>query len=379
MASSLEGNKVIAAVLTAGIVAMGSGVASRILYQPHRLEEPVFRIAAADGEAPAAEAAPAEPLPVLLAAADPAEGEVVARKCVACHSFEAGGANKVGPNLYGIVGAKIAHIDGFAYSTAMAEHGGEWTYENLDGFLKAPKDWLPGTKMGFAGLAKDTERAAMIAYLRTLADDPLPLPEVPAAGEAADEQAAAPAEEPAADAAAAAPAEKPAAEEVAAAPAEEPAAETADAAEPAPVETAAAAAEPAAAAAAPAAEAADTANGALLELVATADPTAGQTVARKCTACHTFEQGGANKIGPNLWGVVGRPIGSHDGFRYSDAMAGHGGAWTLDSLDAYIADPKGYVPGNRMAFAGVKNPEDRAALLAYLRSLSDNPVPLTGG
>jgi cytochrome c len=77
--------------------------------------------------------------------------------------------------------------------------------------------------------------------------------------------------------------------------------------------------------------------------------------------------------------VVGRPIGSHEGFKYSDAMAGHGGSWTLQSLDQYIENPKAYVPGNKMAFAGVKKPEDRAALLAYLRSLSDNPVPLTGG
>jgi cytochrome c2 len=270
----------------------------------------------------------------------------------------------------------------------MAEHGGEWTYENLDGFLKSPKDWLPGTKMGFAGLAKDTERAAMIAYLRTLADDPLPLPEVPAEAEAAAAPAAepgaagtaaAPAEEPAAEQAAAAPAEEPAAQETATASAAEPAEETAPAAVPTPVETAAVAEEPAAETAAPAAEADGAANGALLQLVAAADPTAGQTVARKCTACHSFEQGGPNKVGPNLWGVVGRPVGAHEGFKYSDAMAGHGGNWTLESLDHYVENPKAYIPGNKMAFAGVKKPEDRAALLAYLRSLSDNPVPLNGG
>ena len=372
MASSLEGNKIVAAVLTAGIVAMGSGVASRILYQPHRLEEPVFRIAAAEAEAPAAAVAPTTPLPVLLAAADPAAGEQVAKKCVACHSFDKGGANKVGPNLYGIVGARIAHSDGFAYSTAMAEHGGTWTYENLDGFLKAPKDWLPGTKMGFAGLAKEGERADMIAYLRSLADEPLPLPEAAAA--TADEPAAAAAAEPAAETAAAPAEEPPAQDEVAAAapPAEEPPAQDEVAA--APVDAAAA---PAQEAAAPVP--ADAADGALLQLVAVADPSAGQVVARKCTACHSFEPGGPNKVGPNLWGIVGRPVAAHEGFRYSDALAAHGGAWTLDSLDHYVEDPKGYIPGNKMAFAGIKKAEDRAALLAYLRSLSDSPVPLNGG
>lgn len=177
MASSLEGNKIFAALLTAGIIAMGSGVASRILFQPHELEEPVIRLAAEETEAPAeAEAAPSEPLPVLLAAADPAVGEQVAKKCAACHSFDAGGANKVGPNLYGIVGAKVAHAEGFSYSPAMAEHGGEWTWESLDAFLLAPKDWLPGTKMSFAGLKKDSERAALLAYLRTLSDSPVELP-----------------------------------------------------------------------------------------------------------------------------------------------------------------------------------------------------------
>jgi cytochrome c len=354
MASSLEGNKIFAAILTAGIIGLGSGVVSRILYQPHELEEPVIRMAAPEGGAPAGEEpTPSEPLPVLLAAADPAQGEQVAKKCATCHSFDQGGPNKIGPNLYGIVGNKIAHAEGFAYSDAMAGHGGEWTFDNLDHFLKAPKEWLPGTKMTFAGLPKDTERAAVIAYLRTLSDSPVPLPEAPAPAEG--QQAAAP---PEGQQAAAPPAEQPTA------PASEPAQETA-AAPPAGTQ--------------PAAEAQAGEAGGVSQLVAAADVAAGQSAARKCQACHSFDEGGPNKVGPNLWGVVGRPIGQHEGFKYSEAMAGHGGQWTLENLDHYLAAPKEWLPGNKMAFAGVKKEEERAAILAYLRSLSDNPVPLTGG
>jgi cytochrome c len=183
MASSLEGNKIFAAILTAGIIASGSGVLSRMIYGPHHLEEPAFRIeipdAAGGGEAGAA-AAEEKPLPVLLAAADPAAGANVAKKCAACHSFEKGGPNKVGPDLWGIVGRDVGKHEGFSYSPAMAEHGGQWTFEDLNAFLKAPKTAVPGTKMAFAGLPKETERADVLAYLRTLSDNPVPLPEAPA-------------------------------------------------------------------------------------------------------------------------------------------------------------------------------------------------------
>ena len=181
MASSLEGNKILGAILTAGIIASGAGFASRVLYSPHMLEEPVFRVAVEDttaAETEAAEETPATPLPVLLAAANAEAGAAVAKKCASCHSFDQGGANKVGPNLWGVVDRPIGTHEGFAYSEAMAGHGGNWTWDDLDHFIAAPKTFLPGTKMSFAGLSKETERADLLAYLRTLSDSPVELPAV---------------------------------------------------------------------------------------------------------------------------------------------------------------------------------------------------------
>ncbi|MGB1547087.1 MAG: c-type cytochrome [Alphaproteobacteria bacterium] len=97
----------------------------------------------------------------------------------------------------------------------------------------------------------------------------------------------------------------------------------------------------------------------------------GQKVFRKCKVCHTAEKGGGHKAGPNLWNVVGRKKGSAEGFSYSSAMKEADGTWTEADLDAYLASPKQFLPGNRMAFAGVRKPEDRADLIAYLKSLAD--------
>jgi cytochrome c len=110
-------------------------------------------------------------------------------------------------------------------------------------------------------------------------------------------------------------------------------------------------------------------------LLASADAERGKGTAKLCASCHTFDQGGANRVGPNLWGVVGRDVGGSGGFAYSPAVAGHPGAWTYEELDHWLASPARAIPGNKMAFNGVRNPKDRANLLAYLGTLGGARVP----
>jgi len=175
---NLEVNKGVAAVLVAGIVFMVSGVVASLLVAPHQLYESVLKIET--GAQPAAAPGPAEPLtPIgpLLANADLAAGEAAAkRQCAACHSFNEGGRNGVGPNLYSIIGREHAAVAGFNYSNAAKGHSGPWSYEEMNAWLKKPSAFAPGTRMAFAGINSDKQRADVILYLRSLAATPAPLP-----------------------------------------------------------------------------------------------------------------------------------------------------------------------------------------------------------
>lgn len=230
---SFELNKLIGGFLAVVFVVFSVSIVSDSIFASHAPHEPGYIIEAAEEDAGGA--APAEEGPSVLALlqdADPAAGEAVFRKCAACHTAEKGGANKVGPNLWGIVNRPVASHEGFNYSSAMRDfsQGGSvvWDFQHLSEFLKSPRDYVEGTAMAFAGLRKPEEEANLLAYLRTLSDNPAPLPEAPAAEAAAPTEggeAAAPAQEGAAPAErgeAAAPAEEGAAPaEEGAAPAEE--------------------------------------------------------------------------------------------------------------------------------------------------------------
>lgn len=388
MASSLEVNKMLAAILTAGIIASGAGVVSRIIYSPHTPEENAYPIEVAgtggEGTEGGGEAAPPVSLAALLAGGSAEHGQTVAKACAACHNFGEGEPNKIGPHLFGVVGRDIASVSDFSYSDALSQQEGAWDYEKLSHFLANPKGWAPGTKMAFAGLKKEQDLADVILYLRSISPDAPPLPEPEAepavAGEAAGQEQAAGSEQPAAagQEQAAATEQPAAASQEQAAATEQPAAATEQ--QVAATGQPAAGEEPAPAqGGAEAAAAAQGEDGGLAMLLAAADPAAGEKDIRKCAVCHSFEQGGAAKLGPPLWGVLGRKIASVDGFRYSDALVSKEGTWDYDKLDAFLTDPRKWAPGTKMAFAGVKKPAERADIIAYLRSLSDNPEPLPAG
>ena len=170
---SFEWNKIIASILTALIVAMVSGILAGKLVAPTELEKPVFAVATTGQEkAPSAQPAAAGPAPIgpLLAKADPKKGEQEAKVCQTCHTFKKGEPNKIGPNLYGIVGDEIAHDrGGFQFSAALEKHKSEkWDPETLNKWLYKPQEFAQGTKMTFAGIDKDQERADVIAFLQSL-------------------------------------------------------------------------------------------------------------------------------------------------------------------------------------------------------------------
>ena len=176
----MEWNKVFGAILVAGIAYSGFGVVADNLSHPKRLEQPVLKIAGVAAPAAAADTAAPKPLPAigpLLAKADVTAGAGDAKKlCSACHNFAEGAGAKIGPDLYGVVGRARASAAGFEYSSALKGKPGNWTYDDLNAWLDSPKTFAPGTKMGFAGIDDDKERADVIDYLHSLSHSPEALP-----------------------------------------------------------------------------------------------------------------------------------------------------------------------------------------------------------
>lgn len=322
---TMQINKVAAAVLVSGIAFFVAGRAGEILVSPVPLTKTHIAIDMGKSAPAASAPAPDLPLPVLLASAtvDAGKAGFAAAGCVACHSVADGGKAGVGPNLWNVVGAKMAGHAGFVYSAALTGKGGEWSYDNLNTWLTKPAAFAPGTKMSYAGLADAKKRADILVYLRSLSGSPVALPAAPAVTAAAVSTATTTA------AAGAAPATAP---------------------EPVP----------------------------FAKLLASADVDQGKSASLKlgCIACHSFNDGGKNGLGPNLYGVVGKPQAAHEGFVYSAALKAKGGEWSYDNLNAWLAKPATYAPGTKMTFAGVPDAQTRANVIAYLRSLAATPDPL---
>ena len=177
---SFEINKIVAAILIVALLIIGLGKISDAIFFVKKPEKPGYvveieqeAITTTTSETVAEEKVN---ISALMALGTVAEGEKIFKKCAACHSINKGGKNNIGPALYNVVGRKIGGMDNYKYSKALAAYGKEWNFEELNGFLIKPAKWIKGTKMAYAGLRKEKDRASVIKYLNANSDNPLPLP-----------------------------------------------------------------------------------------------------------------------------------------------------------------------------------------------------------
>ena len=190
--NSFELNKILGAILATCLITLALNIGAGAIFAPEKPSKPGYNIAVkeqGEGEKAGAAKEPEQPIETLLAKASIEKGQATAKQCQACHTFEKGGPNRVGPNLWGIVNRARASEAGFNYSAAMKAKGGNWSFDELSKFLANPRSYVPGTAMTFAGLSRAEQRADVIDYLRTLADNPVPLPKAAEAAPAGGEPA----------------------------------------------------------------------------------------------------------------------------------------------------------------------------------------------
>ena len=177
---SFEINKIVAAVLMVALLIIGIGKLSDIIFHVEKPETPGYKVEVEQVSTASSSTTTAEEekvdIAALMAMGDIASGEKIFKKCSACHSIIKGGKNAIGPALYNVVGRKVGSVEDYKYSKALAAYEKEWTLEELNGYLTKPAKWIKGTKMAFAGLRKEADRASVIKYLNENSDSPVPLP-----------------------------------------------------------------------------------------------------------------------------------------------------------------------------------------------------------
>ena len=177
---SFEINKIVAAVLMVALLVIGIGKLSDVIFHVEKPETPGYTVeveqVSAASSSTTTTAEEKVDIAALMAMGDIASGEKIFKKCAACHSIIKGGKNAIGPALYNVVGRKVGSVEDYKYSKALAAYEKEWTLEELNGYLTKPAKWIKGTKMAFAGLRKEADRASVIKYLNENSDSPVPLP-----------------------------------------------------------------------------------------------------------------------------------------------------------------------------------------------------------